>query len=212
MQLQSYLQNTRLSFDRMSSEKIEKYIKKAFPEHWFDYARELKDASMELWQSHKNVYIAYSTYEEGDFFRKLYSRTYFLLMGLAIENLLKGILISENPEYILDGKIDKEISSGHNLEALLKKVGSINFMDREIEICRTLSQLIPYWGKYPIPKNFSMLKNELFMTEEWFEELLKLYTKLEFKLCELNINGIKGPNNIDFPRLFVEGVSDKVKI
>ena len=166
----------------MSSEKIEKYIKRAFPEHWFDYARELKDASIELWKSHKNVNIKYSTYDEGDYERKLYSRTYFLLMGLAIENLFKGLLISEKPEYIQDGQIDKEISSDHNLESLLKKVQSIKFNEKEIEICRILSQVIPYWGKYPIPKNFNKLKSEIFMTEKWFEELLALNSRLEFKL------------------------------
>lgn len=196
----------------MSSEKIEKYIKKAFPEHWFDYARELKDASIELWNSHKNVSIIYSTHDEGNYARKLYSRTYFLLMGLAIENLFKGILISEKPEYIQNGQIDKEISSGHNLEFLLDKVKSLKFSDKEIEICKTLSQVIPYWGKYPIPKNFNKLESEIFMTEEWFEELLELYSKLELNLCKLNINGIKGPNNIDFPKLFVEGVSEKIKL
>jgi len=196
----------------MSSEKIETYIKKSFPEQWFDYARELKDASIELWKSHSNVMIAYQTFEEGTFTRKLYSRTYFILMGLAIENLFQGILISEKPEYIKNGQISKEISSGHNLEYLSKKVESIKFKENEIEICRVLSQVIPYWGKYPIPKNFKKLKSEIFMTEEWFQELLELYSKLELKLCELNINGIKGPNNVDFPRLYVEGVSDKIKL
>jgi len=195
----------------MSSEKIEKYIKKAFPEHWFDYARELKDASIELWKSHKNMMIIYETYDEGNYARKLYSRTYFLLIGLAIENLFKGILISENPKYIENGQINKEISSGHNLEYLLKKVESIKFNEKEIEICRILSQVIPYWGKYPIPKNFNKLESEIFMTEEWFEELLELYSRLEIKLCELNINGIKGPNNINFPKLFIQGISEKIK-
>lgn len=139
----------------MSSKEIEKYIKKAFPENWYDYARELKDASIELWKSHSNIMIAYQTYDEGKYARKLYSRTYFILMGLAIENLFKGILISEKPDYVKNGQISKEISSGHNLDYLSQKVKTLKFNEKEKEICKVLSQVIPYWGKYPIPMNFT---------------------------------------------------------
>lgn len=50
------------------------------------------------------------------------------------------------------------------------------------------------------------------MTDEWFQDLLDLYSKLELKLCELNINGIKGPNGIDFPKLYIEGITEKIKL
>src|SRR2546428_9517496 len=39
----------------------------------------------------------------------------FFLAVLAIENLLKGSLVKEHPEYIKDGKFRGEIISSHNL-------------------------------------------------------------------------------------------------
>jgi hypothetical protein len=194
----------------MEKKQIEKYIKKAFPENWFDYARELKEASVLLWKSHSNTLIGYNTYDEGVYFRKLYSRTYFLLLGIAIENLFKGILISENTNYIKDGIIHKDISSGHNILFLSEKINSLQFNDEEKEIFRVLSDVIPYWGKYPVPKNFKQLKSEIFMSEDWFDKLLSLYDKLEIQLYRLNYNGIKGPNDIRFPNLRIDDLNSKL--
>lgn len=191
-----------------NNKTIENYIENASPMNWFDYARELKEASEELWNSHSNTLIGFQE-NENTYYKKNFSRTYFILMGLAIENLMKGILISENPDYIKNGKINSEISSGHNLEFLSKKIETLSFIEKEKEIFKILSMVIPYWGKYPIPKNFNQLESEIFMTEKWFYDLIELYSKLEFKLCELNINGIKGPNGIEFPKLYVEGITEK---
>ncbi|NID11346.1 hypothetical protein [Fibrivirga algicola] len=194
----------------MEKSRIDRYIKRAFPEHWFDYARELRDASLILWRNHSNELIVYLTHDEGNYHRKLYSRTYFLLMGLAIENLFKGLLISENPEYVKDGIIHRDISSGHNILFLSEKVKSLVFSNEEEEICKVLSDVIPYWGKYPIPKNFKQLKSEVFMSEDWFSKLLNLYDKLEIQLYILNYDGIKGPNGINFPKIRIQDLDIKL--
>lgn len=178
----------------------EKFIRKGFPENWFDYAFELKNAAENLWKGHSHSVTFYDTHDEGTYHRKTFSRTYFLLMGLAIENLCKGILISENPEYLRDGQISKEISSGHNLSILSSKIKTLNFEEKEKEILRVLSEVIPYWGKYPIPKNFNDLKSEIFISDQWFNDLCELYNKLEVKILQLNHDGIMGPNGIDFPK------------
>lgn len=187
----------------MNKNKIKKYIVKGLPENWYDYAFELKDAAEELWKRHSNRIVAYNTQDDGFYIRGLYSRTYFLLLGLAIENLIKGILISENPKLIENGRISSEISSGHNLVKLSKKIISIQFTLNEMEIFEILSDVIPYWGKYPIPKNFTQLKDEKFMDKDWFKKLLKIYYILEEHLLKLNFNGIDGPNGIYFPKLRV---------
>lgn len=189
--------------------KVNEYIKKGMPEEWFDYANELKNAAQTLWKSHSNTLIFYKT-ESKSFSRKLYSRTYFFLLGVAIENLIKGILISENPLYIENGKLSPEISTGHNLKKLSEKISSISFNENETKILEILSDVLPYWGKYPIPKDFNKIKNEKFFDEFWYENLIQLYEKLELQIYRLNVNGIQGPNGINFPKLILTHLTDKL--
>ena len=179
------------------------------PEQWFDYANELKDAAQTLWKSHSNILIQYQT-EKESYSRKLYSRTYFFLLGVAIENLIKGILISENPQYLNDGKISSEISSGHNLKKLSEKINSLSFNDDENTIFEILSEVIPYWGKYPIPKDFNQIKDEKFFDKSWYDNLIMLYEKLELQIYRLNANGIEGPNGVKFPKLILTHLTDKL--
>ncbi|MBC7556999.1 MAG: hypothetical protein H7195_08575 [Chryseobacterium sp.] len=189
--------------------KIEDFIKKGLPEEWFDYSTELKGAAEILWKSNGNTLIGYYT-EKETYTRKLFSRVYFFLLGIAIENLIKGILISEYPQYLKDGKISSEISSGHNIKNLSGKITSLSFDKNENEIFEILSELIPYWGKYPIPKNFNHVKNEKFFDEVWYENLIRLYEKLELQLYKLNINGIPGPNGVHFPKLYISYLHNKL--
>lgn len=189
--------------------EIKKYIKKGFPEEWFDYANELKSAATELWESSNNQQILFLS-ENKTYLKRFYSRTYFFLMGIAIENLMKGILISENPKHIEDGKISKEISSGHNLTILSEKIKTLNFTESEKRNFIILSNVIPYWGKYPIPKNSKNLKDEIFIDNEIFNDLLEIYEKLELQIFKLNMNGINGPNGIQFPKLFIEHLMNKL--
>ena len=188
----------------MDSENIKKYILKGLPEEWYDYASELKEAAQTLWKSNQNTMIIYQTERDGNYTRKYFSRTYFFLLGIAIENLIKGILISENPDYLKDGKISANISSGHNISFLAEQIKSLTFNDTEQNIFKTLSDVIPYWGKYPIPKNFNNLKKEVFFNEKWYNELIAIFEKLEVNFYKLNLNGIDGSNNIRFPKLVIE--------
>lgn len=181
---------------------IEKYIRKAAPEEWYDYARELKEAADTLWKLKSKEMIYFKT-EETQYLKPNYSRTFFFLNGVSIENLLKGILISEKPDLLKDGKISDEISKGHKLKELALKVKSLKFDDKELRILELLSEVVPYWGKYPIPKRFQDLKQEIHIDDTWYNQLDELNKKLEFKLYDLNRKGIKGPNGVDFPKLII---------
>jgi hypothetical protein len=181
---------------------IQKYIRKAAPEEWFDYARELKEAADTLWKLKSREMIFFKT-EDSEYLKPNYSRTFFFLNGVSIENLLKGILISENPDFLRNGKISNEISTGHKLKDLALKVKTVDFDDNELKILDLLSEVVPYWGKYPIPKKFQDLKKEIHIDDTWHDQLNMLNKKLELKLYDLNRNGIKGPNGVDFPKLII---------
>jgi hypothetical protein len=149
-------------------------LKKAAPEEWWDYARELKEAVGFLSKNKSKEKIFYQT--PNNAYSKLnFSRTFLFMFGVSIENLTKGILISEKPSFLENGKLSNEISSGHNLLDLSKKIKTLKFNELENNLFDLLGEVVPYWGKYPIPKKFNQLKTEKYITENLYENLNNLY-------------------------------------
>ncbi len=93
---------------------------------WKRKAQSLKKAADIIWED----FIKYIRLGEGKDAKTRYrlalvnldiAEVSLMIYGLAIENLVKGIIISENPELIKNGKIDKCLIS-HNLSKLLSEV------------------------------------------------------------------------------------------
>jgi hypothetical protein len=78
---------------------------------------------------------------------------YCLLMGYALENLLKGILMAEHPEYF---KPDTKITDirSHNLVSLCERCSLQITVDEE-ELLKKLTDHIEWVGKYPVPLELS---------------------------------------------------------
>ncbi|MGO8733604.1 MAG: hypothetical protein ACLQVM_12540 [Terriglobia bacterium] len=74
---------------------------------------------------------------------------YLLLMGYALENLLKGILMADHPEYFKTGAKITEIRS-HNLVSLCRRC-SLVVSAAEEDLLKTLTDHIEWVGKYPVP-------------------------------------------------------------
>jgi hypothetical protein len=74
---------------------------------------------------------------------------YFLLIGYAFENLFKGILMLEHPEYFRPSAKIKDIQS-HNLKNLCHKC-NISLQQEEAELLEMLTIYVEWQGKYPIP-------------------------------------------------------------
>jgi hypothetical protein len=86
-----------------------------------------------------------------------------MLMGMAIENFLKGIIVKEE-QVELDVKIKKlpEFLKSHRLIELAKKTG-ISFNKEEQMVLSKFTESIEFSGRYPIP-----IKNEKY--HEYFNK------------------------------------------
>ncbi len=176
------------------TEKIRKYILNASPIQWIEYAQELKESSEIIWKESKKIkmHINFPEFQE----KQGLSRVYFLNIGFSIENLLKGLLVTEKPEYLNGGKISPEISSGHNLENLASKIKSIEFSSIEIKLLQLLSKSLPNWSRYPIPKRWEIENEEEFISSDLRKTFLELWDKIGFKIYEETKNGWEGPGNV----------------
>ncbi|RNL88522.1 hypothetical protein ED312_08730 [Sinomicrobium pectinilyticum] len=175
-------------------EKIREYIVNAFPIQWVEYSEELRDASELIWNESKNTWVHNNFPIRQN--KPGLSRTYFLNIGFSLENLIKGLLISENPDYLKNGKISPEISSGHNLENLISKITTLNFDEKEMDFLKILSKAIPNWSRYPIPKRWETENNEKIVSEDIRKQFLEMWNKIGFKIYELTKDGWNGPNGV----------------
>lgn len=89
--------------------------------------------------------------------------SYMLLAGLALENLVKGILIARNPELITE-HLDTTLGR-HNLVGLAQRVGG-KLSKEETRLLTQLSQYVLWGGRYPIAKNYQASSERNFSTQD----------------------------------------------
>jgi hypothetical protein len=90
------------------------------------------------------------TPEEHDlFFDVEMYRVAFMLLGMAIENLAKGILVGRNPAWVQDGKLS-HLPTDHDLETLVQQCG-VSVSGEDIVALRVLTEHSVWAGRYPIP-------------------------------------------------------------
>ena len=80
------------------------------------------------------------------------------LMGMSLENLLKGVLAVQGEEVLTDGKLSKKFSK-HKLCKLADSIDSSGFTftltDREV--LGTLELFVVWAGRYPLPTSIDKL-------------------------------------------------------
>lgn len=78
-----------------------------------------------------------------------YHRPAYLLMGLCLEGLLKGLLVARNPLLVGQGKLDGSLKT-HDLAKLLS-AAKILFKKEEEDLINRLTTSVVWMSKYPIP-------------------------------------------------------------
>ena len=147
----------------------------------------LRDNAELIW-SHENeglrvrVLTDGEHYAAGDPFRiSAVSRTYLLLAGFALENVLKGLLVSGDPSLVNTGALSRNLKS-HNIEVLASKVQDLVLTEGEQKFCALVTAVIPYWGRYPIPLAKNHVMPEVGMAEASRGIFLGLFDRLAHRL------------------------------
>jgi hypothetical protein len=78
-----------------------------------------------------------------------------LLFGLAIENILKAIIIDRDPQPVNDGKL-RGWPAAHDL-LRLADFAAIEFDDRQKDLVRRIGAFVEWAGRYPVPKKATKL-------------------------------------------------------
>jgi hypothetical protein len=131
---------------------LQEFVRDASPASWLEYAEELRDSAELIWE------------RQGDGFRigailndshhlvsetgqiSIVSRTYMLLAGFALENVIKGRLVSLDPSHVNQGRLSSELKR-HDVVELAMKIPGLQLSDDERRFCVNATQAIPYWGR-----------------------------------------------------------------
>ncbi len=172
---------------------IDEFVYKANPNEWLEVSDELNHSLETLVENNGLVFFKGDTWNGIPIKKVMNSRAIFLLMGFAIENLIKGIIVFDKPENVNTGILGKEIKT-HNLCKLLEKIPELRFTDQELQFVETITEAIPDWGRYPSPIKFQDIKDEVLYIDEimvsYKSVRIKLRDDLIFKLQRGWISGL----------------------
>ena len=192
---------------------VEAYENLSLPSGWFQYAEELHDSSEILYNNKDQALIEHIDASGANVITKSnVSRTYLLLIGFSMENVLKAKVIADSPQLVKGGKIAPEISKDHNLIALQRRITNFRFSGKEDELLKLLSDAIPYWGRYPIPKRWEMLKKETIATPEIRTTYIDLYHRLRKHVYLETRFGTDGPNGTKIGEWFMTEYEDHISV
>ena len=97
---------------------------------------------------------------------------FLMLAGLALECIVKGILIKEDPSIVRDGRLPEWLTS-HNLLELLKRVDVV-VDEPQREFVRRAAVAVVWEGRYPVPTRWDRHDRTGFVSSadpEIFEDL-----------------------------------------
>ena len=181
----------------MSIQKIREFTENASPDNWLHYGDEFRRAALTLWKDKENLWIDFSSEEKEGKERPAISRSFMLVSGFSIENVLKAYLVAINPTLINTGLLGKKLHV-HNLVKLSNLCIDLSFDDKEIELMEILSAAIPYWGRYPIPTHYNDIKPEKIVSEEFYDIYKAIYDKIFNAVLDKIKNGWDAGNGISF--------------
>lgn len=112
----------------------------------------------------------------GQSFEIEHETTAMMLMGMALEALLKGCLVAKNPSLVKSREIDKKLKT-HDLVRLFWDAG-IALNEQERRFCATLTTYIVWLGRYPIPVEAGKVPVTLFATPNRWQTFSDLFARI----------------------------------
>ncbi|MBP7810607.1 MAG: hypothetical protein KA163_15040 [Bacteroidia bacterium] len=112
---------------------------------WLKKSKELYDSAELVW-NHVSIENIPSG---GTFINHKLGHPAQMLMGLSLECIVKGYILSKNPEHIKDGRLDKKIAI-HKLADLFS-MADIYLDEHNIALLNRLTENVVWLAKYSIP-------------------------------------------------------------
>ncbi len=120
------------------------------------------------------------------------NRSVFLLAGFALENALKAFLVFENPDFVSDGKLARELRS-HKLVSLSKRIKNIPWPSRGPKIIQEFERGLESWARYPCALSAGESEWEQVLPDALWGQYRRMMTAYGKRLKVLLARGWSGP-------------------
>ncbi|MFT6462471.1 MAG: hypothetical protein ACJA0Y_001976 [Maricaulis maris] len=152
---------------RFSDEECTHFEESAVPHAWLLVAEELHIQAQRLFRALGDNKIIQRD-GQGRVLREIdqSNRAAFLLAGFALENLIKGYLVYENPAWISDGRLSRELTRGHSLSKLAAKSNALPWPKRCQPTLLAIENGLSSWARYPCAVHAGFEDTELEFTQE----------------------------------------------
>jgi hypothetical protein len=138
----------------------------AEPTAWLQHALTLRQAAEDLWRS-GNMHSQNPGSELGTTILAKWTSpgfvppetggstcdVCFMVLGFALENLAKGIIVCRDPTLVSRAKLKSWHGGGHNLVVLFDRAG-IQVSTEERQTLERISRVAEWKGRYPVPMSF----------------------------------------------------------
>ncbi len=167
-------------FSRITRDQFIKQV--TGPAHWLFCAQTLRRSGQILWDVYKKEFPTPVISFPKPLDRSMGAHAQGLL-GLAIENLLKGLIVWNSPEIasssrlVEDGEFPRELGI-HNLQVLAKRAQVIAQSDSSTAYLDRISDCVIWMGRFVVPKNSAKMEDSEFRDED-FEKGLVFYRLVE---------------------------------
>ena len=174
----------------------ESWLKEVFksktqnPYEWLEAARRLKISADIIFSQLKQLELSHPSKPVERQKQWAFIESYMMLSGFALENLLKGIYVAENPDKINLEKIDLGSwgYGGHALVDLNKSI-PVEFNQSQKDLLKELQNFTIWAGRYPLPISSSKFKEIIFNSDD-SEIINNVFQQLEEQLSSY-LQGIK---------------------
>jgi hypothetical protein len=130
-------------------------------------------------------------------------KSVFLLCGFALENAIKAFLVYENPHWVSNGRLSKDLKS-HSLTKLQSRSKLVPYKKRHIATLETFEDGLDSWFRYPCALTVEKTKEESHLYEYLWRGYSAVMLAYGRKLTTLLAKGWKGPHGF-YGRWIIKG-------
>lgn len=121
-------------------------------------------------------------------------KSVFLLSGFALENAIKAFLVYENPRWVSNGRLARELRS-HSLTTLQSRSKLVPYQKRHISILKAFEDGLDSWFRYPCSLTIEETKKESHLYDHLWQGYLAVTRAYGRKLTMLLDKGWQGPHD-----------------
>ena len=170
------------------------FVLKAHPHSWMLVADNLHSQALALHRRHGESLLVNIDYEVGSTAKwDAVNRSVFLLGGFALENAIKAFLVFENPNWIANGRLARELRS-HSLTGLARQSRQIPYAKRGVPVLRVFERGLESWARYPCALNAVETEEEQVLSQRQWTGYLRLMRAYGRQLKKMLSKKWEGPH------------------